>query len=109
MLTRRNTKPLHRTRLAKTFQPTVPTVASTASIVSTKVRVVCAQAYTSNGIPHFTVQGVAPTAITNVNATTFDLTYAVTPVTTNVFIIDANDPAIRFANGGYLAAGQTTF
>jgi len=103
MLTRRSVKPLHRTRLAKTFQPTVPSLTCTAAIVSTKVRVTTPQAYTKNGIPNFTVQGVAPTAITAVSATTFDLTYAVTPVTGNTFVIDANDPAIRFANGGYCA------
>jgi hypothetical protein len=98
-----------RTRLPKTFQPIVPSVSWTASIVSSKVRLVASVSVTTNGVPKFTVQGVNPTAITIISATTFDLTYATAPVTTNVFVVDANDPAVRAANGGYLAAGQTTF
>jgi hypothetical protein len=69
---------------------------------------VASQSVVQSGIPHFTVQGVAPTSITPVSATTFDLGYAVTPVTTNTFIVDANDPQIRTANGGYLAPGTVT-
>lgn len=103
MLTRRNVKPRHTTRLAKTFQPNVPSLVSTAVINSAKVRVTVPQQYTINGIPAFTVQGVNPTAITAVSATTFDLTYAAAVVATNVFVIDANDPGVRFANGGYIA------
>lgn len=103
MLTRRNVKPRHITRLAKTFQPNVPALTATAAINATHVRVTVPQQYTINGIPNFTVQGVAPTAINAVSATTFDLVYAAAVVATNVFVIDANDPAIRFANGGYLA------
>jgi hypothetical protein len=109
MLTRRNTKPLHRSRLAKTFQPTVPSISWTAAIVGGKVRVTTTQNLTLNGVPHFTVQGVNPTAITSVSAGVFDLTYAATPVSTNVFVVDGSDPAVRNAVGGYLAAGSFTF
>jgi len=108
MLNRRNTKPLHRTRLAKTFQPTVPSFTATAAIVAGKVRVTVPSQYVINGVPSFTCQGVTPTAVTAVSSTTFDLTYAVTPVTTNTFIIDANDPGIRFPNGGYIAPATVT-
>lgn len=97
-----------RVRLPKTFQPVVPAVSWTASIVSGKVRVVASQSVVTAGIPKYTVQGVAPTSITSISATTFDLGYAATPVTTNVFIADANDPGIRVANGGYLAPGTVT-
>lgn len=97
-----------RLRLPKNYQPIVPTIAFTASIVSGKVRVVAAATVTQSGIPAFTVQGIKPTSITTISGTTFDLGYAVTPVTSNTFIVDANDPQIRTANGGYLAPGSVT-
>lgn len=103
MLTRRSVKPRHTSRLAKNYQPLVPTFTATAAINSSKVRVTTPSQYTLNGVPGFTVQGVRPTAVTAVDATHFDLTYATTPVTGNTFIIDANDPGVRFPNGGYLA------
>lgn len=97
-----------RVRLPKNYQPIVPTVSYTASIVSGKVRVVASTAVTQSGIPAYTVQGVRPTSITSINSTTFDLGYAATPVTGNTFITDANDPQVRTANGGYLAPGSVT-
>lgn len=97
-----------RIRLPKNFQPISAAISYTASIVSGKVRVVASQSVVQSGVPHYTVQGVAPTSLTSISATTFDLGYAVTPVTTNVFVTDANDPAIRTASGAYLAAGSVT-
>jgi hypothetical protein len=108
MIKRAPRQPKHRTRLPNTFQPIVPSITWTASIVSGKVRVVASQTVVQSGIPAFTCQAVRPTSITSISGTTFDLGYAVTPVTTNSFVVDANDPAIRIANGGYLAPGTVT-
>lgn len=99
-----------RGRLPANFAPSVPALTWTAAIVAGKVRVTTGLPYTLGGIPlSLKVQGVAPTAVTPVTATTFDLTYLATPVTTNVFLVGANEPNVRSASGGFLNAGTVTF
>lgn len=110
MIKRAPRQPRHRTRLAPSFQPAAPGITWTVSIVSTKARVVCSLPISIAGIPlGMTCQGVAPTAITSINPTTFDLTYASAPVSTNTFAVAANQYNVRGAAGGTLAAGTYTF
>jgi hypothetical protein len=61
--------------------------------------------YVYASIPKITVQGVLPTAIAQINASTFDLTYASSVVATNVVVVPSNDPGIRSVAGGFLNAG----
>lgn len=109
MATRAPRQPRHRNRLASHFQPIVPAVTWTAAIVSGHVVVTTNLPIVTAAVPNFTVQGVAPTSIVGLSATTFQLNYATAPVATNVFIVDANDPGVRGSAGGFLNAGQTTF
>lgn len=110
MIKRAPRQPRHRNRLPATHQITVPAVTWTAAIAGGKVRVTTAIPVSIEGVPSaITVQGVSPTAITAVSATVFDLTYAATPVATNVFIIPAGVQAIQSQTGGVLAAGTYVF
>lgn len=52
---------------------------------------------------------LAPTAVSVVNPTTIDLTFATGPVTGSGYTIAQNEPAIRTGTGGYLAAASGTF
>ena len=100
----------HRTRLPASFQPTAPALTWAATIVATKARITTNLPYVINGLPSgITVQGVAPTAITQISSLVFDLTYAASVVSTNVLVVPANEPHIRGAAGGNLAAGTFTF
>lgn len=99
-----------RGRLPNNYSPTVPALTWTAAIVGGKVRVTTGLPYTLGGLPlTLKVQAVSPTAVTAVTATTFDLTYAATPIATNVFTVGANEPNVRAATGGFLNAGTFTF
>lgn len=50
------------------------------------------------------------TAVSVVNPTTFDLTFATGPVTGSAWAIGMNDPAIRTGpSGGYVSAAAGTF
>jgi hypothetical protein len=110
MIKRAPRQPRHRTRLPNSFQPTVPPLTWAATIVATKARLTLNLPYSIGGLPvGITVQGVAPTAITQVSATAFDLTYAAAVVATNVLVVPAGVPQIRGAAGGTLAAGSFTF
>lgn len=110
MIKRAPRQPTHRTRLPAQFQPTTPALTWTASIVATKARLTLNLPYASNGIPvGITVQGVAPTAITQISPNVFDLTYPSSVVTTNVLVVPAGVPQVRGAAGGTLAAGTFTF
>lgn len=51
----------------------------------------------------------APTAVSVVNPTTIDLTFATGPVTGSGLLIAMNDPAIRTNTGGFVAAATGTF
>jgi len=100
----------HRTRLPATYQPQVPPLTWTAAIVATKARITTNLPFTLSGLPvGITVQGIAPTAITQITPTSFDLTYAAAVVSTNVLVIPAGAPQVRGAAGGTLAAGTFTF
>jgi len=107
MLTRRNTKPLHRTRLAKTFQPTVPSLAFTPAASGNNVTLTVPNGYVLNGVPNFTANGTSPTSAIASNGTVITLTYAAA-TTGKTFVADANDPAVRYANGAYLSALTVT-
>jgi hypothetical protein len=85
-------------------------LAWTATIVATKARLTLNLPYAISGLPvGITVQGVAPTAITQVSALVFDLTYAASVVSTNVLVVPAGVPQVRGNAGGTLAAGTFTF
>jgi hypothetical protein len=110
MITRARRQPKHRTRLPANFQPSVPAVTWTAAIATLKARITTNIPVVISGLPTgMTVQGVAPTSITMISPTVFDLGYAASVVSTNVLIIDANDPNVRAATGGFLNAGTFTF
>ncbi|MGN6368148.1 MAG: hypothetical protein ACTHN5_07810 [Phycisphaerae bacterium] len=99
----------HPNRLSPNFSAGIPFVTWTAAINATKVRLTTSVDVVVTGLPNFTVQGVKPTAVTKVSAGVFDLTYASAVVATNVFVVDANDPAVRSAAGGFLTPGSVTF
>lgn len=110
MIKRAPRKPTHRTRLPNTYTPTSPAITWTASIVATKARLTCSLPVSISGVPTgITNEGVACTAVTQVSAQVFDLTYAAAVVSTDVLIVPAGVPQIRAASGGTLAAGQHTF
>jgi hypothetical protein len=110
MIKRAPRQPRHRTRLPNSFQPTVPPLNWTATIVATKARLTLSLPYSIGGLPTgITVQGVAPTAITQVSSLVFDLTYPSSVVSTNVLVVPGGVPQIRGAAGGTLAAGTFTF
>ena len=108
MLTRRSVKPLHRTRLAKTFQPTVPTVAWTASNVTNQLYMTVPAGYVLNGIPGATANGTKATAAAAHNSTVIALTYAANVTTGTNIVLGANDPGVRYPNGAYLSALTVT-
>lgn len=100
----------HRSRLPNTFQPSAPALTWAATIVAAKVRMTLVLPFSIGGVPlGIKCQGVSPTAITQVSALIFDLTYAATPVSTNVLTVAANEPNIRGNAGGNLSAGSFTF
>jgi len=107
MLNRRNVKPLHRTRLAKTFQPTVPSLTFTPAASTNNVTLTVPTGYVLNGIPLFTCNGSLPTAAVASNSTVITLAYGFA-TSGKVFTSDANDPAVRYANGAYLSALTVT-
>lgn len=110
MIKRAPRQPRNRNRLPGTFQPTAPAVTWTAAISATKARLTTNIPCVLSGVPTgITVQGMAPTAITQVSALVFDLTYAAAVIATNVLVVPANVPQIGAAAGGRLAAGSFTF
>lgn len=110
MIKRAPRQPRHRTRLAPSFQPTAPALTWVATINATKARFTLNLPFAESGLPlGITVQGQPPTAITQVSANVFDLTYAAAVVSTNVLVVPAGVPQIRGQAGGTLAAGTYTF
>lgn len=104
MIRRPNRHTRNRASTDPSNRPTGGNVGGTFSVVATKLRVAVNGPVSLNGIPQITVQGVLPTAVTIVNPTTFDLTYAAAVVVTNAYAVPSNDPAIRTSTGGYLSA-----
>jgi hypothetical protein len=82
---------------------TLPANATPASsIVATKWRLIFPVPVVIRALPTtWTVQSVAPTSVTQVNSTTFDLGYAAAVVATNVGTIPAGSNFIRTAMGGF--------
>ncbi len=105
----------NRTRLPKSFQPTTPALTWTAAVSGGKARVTTATPWVYDAsVPSSIVinktTNTACTAITPVSSTVFDLTFgAHTVVATDTLIIPGGVYTVRNANGGNLAAGQTTF
>ena len=99
-----------RTRLPNNYSPVVPAVTWTAAIVAGKARITTNLPVVINALPvGMTVQGVAPTSVTQISSNSFDLGYAATVVTTNVLVIPQNAPQVRGQAGGFLNAGTNTF
>lgn len=99
-----------RTRLAPSFQPTVPALAWTATIVATKARLSLNLPFALSGIPvTITNDGEPCTAITPIDAITIDLEFTTAVVPTDVLSVPAGVPEVRGAAGGTLAAGDFTF
>lgn len=93
--------------------PYAANVTPANTIVATKWRMIfpAPMAVTGNiaAFAAWTVQGIAPTAVTQVNSVTIDLTYAAAVIPTNVGIIPANSPAVRTYSGGFANAVANTF
>jgi len=85
-------------------------VAATVSLVAGKMRLVFPQRMINAATPtEITANALHCTGITQVNAFTFDLAFAAPPVATNPWVIPANSPNFRTANGGYVAAATGVF
>jgi hypothetical protein len=88
--------------------------AVTFSVVANKLRVTCLKPYSTNGIPYVAASGGAhtgtehPTALTVVSSTVFDLTFAHNVAAADVIAYPGHDPAVRFAQGQYVAAKNQT-
>jgi hypothetical protein len=89
---------------------------SSATIVGGKARLVFTTPITVTGTPHTLASATSggavvatATAVSVVNPTTIDLTYAVGPVTGSGWSQPVNDPAIRTGTGGYASAAAGTF
>jgi len=107
MLTRRNVKPRHFTRLSKTFQPVVPAFGFTPAASGNNVTLTVPTGYVLSGTPNYTCNGTPPTGAVATSASVITLTYAAA-TTGKTFVSDPNDPAIRYANGAYLAGLTVT-
>jgi hypothetical protein len=90
---------------------------ATNTIASTKWRLVSTVPLVVSGIPQTfkcaatsggAVTQIA-TAVSVVNPTTIDMTFATGPVSGSGYTIGMNDPAIRTNTGGYVAAATGTF
>ena len=104
-------------RNRRKFQPsqvqTAGNLTPANSIVATKWRLIFPANVNVVGtfadFAAWTVQGVAPTSVTIINGTTFDLGYAAAVIATNVGIIPANSPAVRTYTGGFANPVSNTF
>jgi hypothetical protein len=94
-------------------KPRVNDMGITLSAVANKLRVVCAESISMNGIPQIVASGGAhvgdelPTACTMINPTTFDLTYTHSVATDDAITVPTADPAARGRTGAYIAATTT--
>jgi hypothetical protein len=108
---------VNRRRLDKSVPPTATLATATNVIASTKWRMTLNVPFVLNGTPQTFKCSAASggsatqvaTAISVVNPTTLDLTFATGPVSGSAWAIGMNDPAIRTAQGGFVAAANGTF
>lgn len=106
----------NRTRLPVQQQPPGVAVSLSFSIVATKCRITTNVPVVVRDLPlGITRQAggagaqLLPTAVTQVSATSFDLTYAASVVATDVVTVPANVQEVRGQAGGFLAAAVHTF
>jgi len=110
MIKRAPRQPRHRTRLPNSYQPAAPALTWVATLVATKARLTLNLPYANSGVPTLiTNEGVGATAIEQVAANVFDLTFPTAVVATDVLVVPANVPEVRGAAGGTLSAGTHTF
>jgi hypothetical protein len=113
MITRVRSNRRNRRHLQPSQVQVAGNVTAVNSIVATKWRVTCPAPLSVVGtfasFAAWTVQGVAPTSVTRIDAATFDLGYAAAVVATNVGIIPANSPAARTYTGGFVNPVTKTF
>lgn len=93
-----------------------PVGLSSATVTGGKGRFVFTVPIVLNGTPQIKAAATSggavtqtATAVSVVNPTTIDLTYATGPVTGSGYTIPINDPAVRSNTGGFLAAASGTF
>jgi hypothetical protein len=96
--------------------PAGPSLTATVVINATKARVSCSSPVVIRSLPLSITRQAAgagvqllPTAVTQVDAQTFDLTYAAACVATDKITIPANCPEVRGVAGGQLNPSVTTF
>jgi hypothetical protein len=96
--------------------PPARAIATVQTINATKLRLVADTPLVVSGIPLGITRQAAgagaqllPTAVTQVDAVTVDVTYAAALVATDIVTIPANEPNIRGQAGGFLAAAKKTF
>ena len=106
----------NRTRLSPSAMPPGNMVVATCAINATKCRVSCNSPVVLRSLPLSITRQAAgagvqllPTAFAQVDAQTFDLTYAASCVATDKITIPANCPEVRGVAGGQLNPSVTTF
>jgi hypothetical protein len=86
-----------------------PAVA-TSAVATNKWSIAFSVPVAVRGVPaSFKVNGVGATAVTVTDAQHVLLTFAVNVAAGQTWVIGANDPAIRTANGGFVASAAGTF
>lgn len=106
----------NRTRLPVQQQPPGLGISVTFSISAGKARLTTAAPVVVRDLPLGITRQAAgagaqllPTAVTQVSATVFDLTYAAAVVATDVVTIPGGVQEVRGTAGGFLAAAVNTF
>jgi hypothetical protein len=113
MIVRQRISRRNRRKLQPSQTPLGTNADATNSIVATKWRMVFNMpvnvAPTVGAFADWTNEGVAPTSVTAVNATTVDLGYAAAVIATDVAVIPPNSSAITTQRGGVVNATTHTF
>lgn len=106
----------NRTRLPVAQQPPGSQVSVSFSIVATKARITTGSPVVVRDLPLGITRQAAgsgpqllPTAVTQVSANVFDLTYAASVVATDVLTIPSGVQEVRGTAGGFLTAAVHTF
>lgn len=106
----------NRTRLPVQQQPPGAALTETFSLVAGNARIVTSGPVIVRSLPLGITRQAAgagpqllPTAVNQVDATTFDLTYAAPVVATDVLTVPGGVQEVRGASGGFLAAATNTF
>lgn len=106
----------NRTRLPVQQQPPGSQLTEVFSIAAGKARIVTNAPMIVRALPLGITRQAAgagpqllPTAVEQIDATTFDLTYAASVVATDVLTVPANVQEVRGQAGGFLSAATWTF